>query len=334
MKRVNNESRPAAGFVLSLSLVFWMALAVPARAARVIPVKGEIDFDRAAFTTEMLFGGGRSLTISGEPRDQAGYFLSASLRLVPAGRLVISTHLESLVTRISGEDQLSAALKGSINSRYSLVNFRPARELEGTFRIDGRRLFVDRVSLGPAEISGEAELRWPFPYSAQVILTAVDFDAFMDLWLMEKKSVFEGYVSGKVDINGTIERAALGGRLTSQGIGFNQWYYDQMEINFSGTYPHVYIQNSALVRDDGLKLAIRGPYNLASQHNYKSQIRMLQISPVITDNPDKLEWTLRSLKSQGEGRTELKYMRRKNDRAGFPNEEEPDIIGIQRKMEF
>lgn len=315
-------------------LVFWMVLGAPARAARVIPVKGEIDFDRAWFTTEMSLGDGRSLTISGEPRDQAGYFLSANLRLVPVGRLVISTHLESLVTRVFGENQLSAAFKGSIKSRYSLMNFRPARELEGAFRIDGRRLLVDRISLGPAEISGEAALRWPFPYSAQVILTAVDFDAFMDLWLLEKKSVFEGYVSGKLDINGTVEHAVLGGRLTSQGIGFNQWYYDHMEINFSGTYPHVYIDNSSLVRDDGLKLAISGPYNLASQHNYKAQIRMLQISPVITDNPDKLEWTLRSLKTQGQGRTEFKYMRRKNDRAGFSNDEEPDILGIQRKMEF
>lgn len=313
---------------------FWVLFASFADASLVIPLKGEIDFGRKSFQTEMKIGKDCVLDIVGEPKDSLTYRLSADVSHLPFGRSVLSTHLESLITRVPSEQGTLDLYHGQLSSQYTLFDFRPAREVTGTFQIQKNQVHIDSLSLGPAMLTGDVSLLWPFPYTAQLQFSALELDAFLSLWLKDKKTDFAGYVSGQMDFKGNLEGFRLGGRWLSQGVGFGNKYYDQMEINFLGNYPNMYIQNSFIVQEDGLKLAINGAYDLSKQHNYRAQIRSLNIEPVFTNNKQKLEWTLRSLKSEGQGRTELNYFRRKENDGGMLKDEDQGVIGIQRKLEF
>lgn len=317
-----------------LILAVGTMLCSPAQADWVLPVEGEVNFETGEFQTRVAWGERSSVVISGKPQSSEAYYFVTDLQHVGLGRSVLSTHLDSIITRIPATDVSGAIFRGKVNSQYSLFNFRPALEWTGHFEIDAQRLRIQSVRLGPTELTGEVLIQWPFPYMAQFLFSSIDLDAFMGLWLQEKKNDYQGDVSGRFDLNGSIAGLAITGRLTSSGIGFGQGYYDQMEILFQGRYPHVYIQNSTIVRDDGLTLAIQGPFNLGSQSTYRSQIRALQIVPLVRDDSQKLEWTLRSLKTQGQGRTELNYMRRRGDPKVFSTDEDQGVIGIQRKLEF
>ena len=63
--------------------------------------------------------------------------------------------------------------------------------------------------------------------------------------------------------------------------------------------------------------------------NFSTQIKAFTGSPLITEDGQDREWTLKRMQSQQEGvTTEFKYMLRKDD------DRDDVLIGIERKIEF
>jgi len=78
-----------------------------------------------------------------------------------------------------------------------------------------------------------------------------------------------------------------------------------------------------------------GTINLLDKKNFRRQIASLARKPVIVDDNHNLEWTFRRIESDNEsGITELKYLRRKKNDIHSLSDNQGDMLGIERILEF
>ncbi|MBF0385508.1 MAG: hypothetical protein HQL27_06510 [Candidatus Omnitrophica bacterium] len=220
--------------------------------------------------------------------------------------------------------------KGEIKSRYSLLNFKPIKELRGEFSIEDNKFYLKDFSF--ANISGAGFLSLEEPYKLEVALNleSVDINDLIDIALPDNNSFSVGELFGKIKATGNIKSLFLQGRVQSRNGFIKNLNYDELTLNLEGLFPNVRVVDSKITGTDGLKFSLQGSLDLSSEKSLAQQIKAFHFLPLVKKSDSEVEWTIKSNK-EDDSLTELKYFRRKSLYSG---EEEMDMFGLGRTIKF
>jgi hypothetical protein len=226
-------------------------------------------------------------------------------------------------------------IKGEVWSQYSLVDYKPIRELSGTFEITKEKLMINQVVVDHMEVYGSVNLLPPFNVDLDLQLKAVDMETFLGFWMRNKVYVAVGDVYGKIKVSGQLSKPFLSGSLQSQDGVVGRRYFDSIHLNIEGLYPYMQIFDSVFSETGGLSYAFDGPLALDDLKNFKQQVKALNFSPVINESDSRIEWTIKKFQHSDDESTEIKYLRRKNidSETATPNEQS-DMWGVERTLKF
>jgi hypothetical protein len=295
---------------------------------------GKLDFSGKQFELKMDFGSGGTLS------SRAAY--------VPDERLKINFVLDHLVTplfdvstdmellfEIVADSESGAFISGKLTSRYPLINGRPVRDITGTFKVRDKKLLLEYFSVGDITGRGVIDLAHPFQADLAFHFTEIPMRDFLAFWSEESLELeARGAVTGEIRATGSLLRPLLLRGTFSSFYGLvDNLNYESIVFNAEGVYPVIHFAKSTVTPTEGLSFSLEGSVDLSDRENLENQIEALQKSPLVSETDTSLEWTIKRRETEGtSGKTELKYMRRKNQDGSF--KEESDMLGIERSIEF
>ena len=312
-------------FLLATMFVFS---AVSSDAAVEYPFEGEFDFRTKELSVTFDSEERGKVTISNKVVSDNAFELIADFDHFKAAGLDFSSQLTARITKSMDVDE-EEVYTGVINSKYMLVDFKPVRELSGSFFVKNKALTISSFNFAGVSCDGSIDFDEPYPVNMAVKLDYVPMDKFLDVWVSNRTYDAEGFVSGIVKVSGDADNGVyLKGKLDGSDGRIKTFDFEDIHLDIEGTYPHLQIAQSKALKKDGISFEFEGPINLKDKENFKKQIKQLNFMPVVRSNDLEHEWTIRQAKDDTTGTTSLKYLLRK----------EPDdvsgMLGIEKSLEF
>ena len=173
---------------------------------------------------------------------------------------------------------------GKVESRYTLINYKPVEEMTVSFAIKDNTLFIQSFSLGEVKGQGMVGLRRPFPTEFAVQLDNVAMEDFLWFWNGGNSIPSSGFVSGKIGGAGSADRLALTGQLSTYNGQVQDLAYDTILVNLEGVYPIVNLYNSSVTEASGFTFTIDGSLNLEDHENFPKQLAALSKAPLVNED--------------------------------------------------
>jgi hypothetical protein len=318
-------------------LFFVLGVLCPklSEASILFPFKGEVDPMKKELLVEINSGGENPFVVQSTQVSEDLYNILINIDHLKTKFFDISTVLESSVELIRAKDNTIRSLSGNILSKYTLLNYKPMRELSGQFEIREQKIYINFLTLGNIFCKGFVRLFPPFEIELLIRLSGIDINDFLAFFVDRKKIVAHGYVDGDINISGRLRKMKLKGRLTSNDGAVNQLEYNRFILNAEGVYPKINISGSNVTQMDGFIFNLNGRINLSDKENLGKQIKAITREPLVSQDGQTLEWTLKRVSSDDKtGTTELKYLRRKKSTFDQMLEGGSGMFGIERKVEF
>lgn len=296
---------------------------------------GKIDFTGKEFDLTMDFGNGGTLSSRAAYVPDERLNINFVLDHLVTPLFDISTDMELLFEVVSDRESGAAFISGKLTSRYPLINGRPVRDIKGTFKIRDKKLLLEYFAVGDITGRGVIDLVRPFRTDIAFHFTEIPMKDFLAFWSEESLELeTQGAVTGEIRASGSLLRPLLlKGTLSSFNGLVNNLEYESIVLNAEGVYPVIHFAKSTVTPTEGLSFNLEGSVDLSDRETLENQIEALQKSPLIKESDTSLEWTIKRRKAEGtSGKTELKYLRRKNQDGSF--KEESDMLGIERSIEF
>ncbi len=248
----------------------------------------------------------------------------------PAGAAIISSFEGHVNFSENKFDLVFNPVVSSVTSENQM------REFFGHFTIKEHQLYLNSYLKEQLACHGAIDLFYPYKLNFIFNLAAIDMDDFLNFWVRDKGYHSSGMVSGEIKVLGALNRLSLKGNLQSTNGFIKELKYDSIYLNIEGIYPRLEITSSTLTKTGGLSYVFAGPFNLGAQENFKEQIKLLNISPLVKDSPSQREWTLKRLQGENSTATEIKYLLRKENETILSNTQgaQSDLLGVQRTLEF
>jgi len=302
---------------------------------------GHVDFNQKEFVVTLDFDEQSSVVAKAHMTSETDYRVSLDVEHLKTPFFDLLSKIESSVEVVPYKNKPDqsmggAAMHGTIWSQYSLVDYKPVRELTGRFLIKDKKLHLTNISFGHIKCNGYIGLEAPYKLDMAVNLYEVNMDDFLNFWSSNKKYDSEGLVSGEIKASGTFNRLALKGILASRNGFVQKLEYDSIFLNIEGVYPNMQIARSTISQLDGVSFSLDGPFDLSDKKNFKKQIKALTIAPLVSDSGSEFEWTIKRLEPENSDTTELKYKFRKRDALGTGPAagDDIDMFGVERTRRF
>jgi hypothetical protein len=231
----------------------------------------------------------------------------------------------------SGEDPF---IRGRVSSQSTFLDEKPVSELSGTFRLQNDKLTLDNISFGKILCEGSIEIRPPFNTNVTIKLSSVQMETFLNFWTDQETFDASGFVSGTIKVTGPVDKVFLDGKLESFDGHVEDLVFNKFLLNIEGHYPDMIIKESSVSQSEGMVFTFQGPINLAEQKDFFKQVSSLEIAPLVKDSRAEVEWTLKSSSQTEKGKTEIKYLLRKNPDHTSMGDEDLDMLGIENSFEF
>jgi len=316
--------------------VFWCLLCTEfsyAKSEVLASFGGQIDLLGKKANLDLRSQDGRSLTARLEKIGDGKFQFDASLEHITTPIFDISSVFRSTIERAE-DKETGEYLRGTIESKYSLINYKPASELSGLFEIRKERIYLKNLSWNGFVLDGFAGLVPPYEVNMTLRLSEISLE---DLSLLagckESNSKLNGTVSGRIQFSGFPERMMLSGKLTAFDGAIDQLLYDDILINFEGLYPMVKISDSSVSETSGLSFNIEGDLDLRYQCNLMMGLAALKMSPIINENVLHREWTIKRSKDSERSATEFKYRLQKDNESGA-SQKDSDMFSIEHNIAF
>jgi len=302
-----------------------------ALANAIFSFEGEINFQEEKMDLIFDFKDDSSIVTSIKKTAEDQYHLSIKADHVRTPYFDLSSDMESLIEVARQKGPAGYAISGKLWSSYSLIDYKPIRELSGRFEIKNQKLFLDSLSFGNIKCSGYVDLVSPHQLDLAFDLNSIDMDDFLNFWMKEKNYLSSGNIEGSIRVSGAMDKLFLKGILQSYNGFIKNLDYDNIYLNVEGYYPHMQIARSTLSKSDGVSFSFDGPFDLSDRKNFKKQIKSLTLSPLVRDSERESEWTIKKLQLKGAATTELKYLLRKDS---ITDSENMGMLGLERTVEF
>ncbi len=324
--------RKFLGIALTISALLGVASASWAKS--VCPFEGVIDFKqkKVSLNVSPSKSGVVSFELSQAAVDQ--YQLAVSLDHLDTSFINISSQINSLVSVLADKNSKSGSVwQGELASQYTLVNFKPVDEIRGSFKVANRKLQLNNLIIGSVKTNGSIELVSPFQLDLDLQFTGIKMEDFFKLWGADDSVRSNGSLEGILEITGDLEQPYLKGSFKTFEGFVKDLNYESIIINAEGYYPMVKLNNSKVSSVDGMMFNVEGTFNMARRGMYMEEIATLKKTPVVVENPEGTEWTLKSRNETNQlNTTEFKYFLRKEN--ATTSQEQSDMLGVERNIRF
>ncbi len=318
--------------ILILGFLYFTAFTRVCDALEVYPFKGNIDFEKRQFQLSVDLKDEGTFTAQCDQTSPKDFHLSLDFDHFQTPRFNLTSRIESSLEIDMNE---TFGLKGQVWSQNSLLNFKPVHDLKGKFALKDNRLTLHSFSFGNMSLKGFMDVVKPYKLDVGVKLLSMEMDEFLGFWIKDKDFNSSGDVVGNIKVTGNLGNMQMRGDLQSLNGFVKRLEFDSIHLNLAGIYPHLEIDDSTITKADGMSFTIAGPIDLDNRSKLKKQIKALNIAPLVVVNDTQKEWTIkRSNEDEFGGKTELKYLLRKREDAISKGDEESDMLGVQRTVEF
>ena len=323
-------------WIFFIVVVILMTLSGKTAGASVrVPFRGHVDLASRVAAVELFYETDHPLPLMIRQKNQNAYFFSANIKDFPILSPKVSTILEGRLDVDAPRPGEGLALSGSLQTRTTLIDFRPAGDFTATFRIADGTFFLD--SFSSKKISGKGRLRLVSSYTMdwEIEVAGVDVDGFLSALNPEESETSFGPFVGQIRISGDRDQIGVKGKLDTRDGWIDGIPYEEMLLKFDGTFPFLAVDQSHIVQQDGMISQIAGVVDLSNLKNLDKQIRAFVTEPLVQKEGEDLEWTLKRLRDdRGEGTSEVKTMlRQESDTLPF-KQNEGAMFGLERKMKF
>ena len=326
-------------FLLFIILIILVPKLVFAQ--KVFSFEGRIDLLKNEFNIVLDLDEKSSIAATARKISETNYQFSVDVKHLKTPLFDLLSKIESSIEIISTDSSSEKifpgiALKGKVWSRYSLVDYKPIKELSGGFEIKNQRLYLTELSFGNLNCNGFIDLVQPYKLNLSLDLVNVSMSNFLNFWNTNKQYESSGTISGKIRASGTLDNLMLKGSLESRNGSVQKLDYNAISLNIEGIYPDLEITNSTISKSDGVSFTLNGPFDLSDRGHFKKQIKALTIAPLVSHSGSEGEWTIKRLNLEKSGITEIKYRLRKRDvlGAGILASDETDMLGFERTRKF
>ena len=319
-----------------IALAFLLSLLAAelsyAYAEHLLSFDGQMDFAGKKGNINLRFKDNSSVSIQLEKVAEGKLELHTTIEHLATPIFEISSVFKSTIERASEEGE--SYLRGSLESQYSLIDYKPAQELSGAFEIRKDRLYVKNLSWSGFNLEGYLGLLPPYEINLSLRLLDIPAEDLSALaGCRENESKLEGTVSGRIGFSGFPDRVLLTGNLKAFDGAIDNLAYENIIINFDGMYPVINISQSSVTEGSGLSFDIEGSLDLRYHCNLMTGLMAMKISPIINEDVLHREWTIKRSKDSDVSATEFKY-RLQKDREGSGPSKDSDILSVEHKISF
>ena len=282
-------------------LMLWLCIAgVSARAEAsamprvVIPFSGMVDLKAVKVELTIGFEGGRCVVLD-VARPAAGHFdMKADVRHVGTSFGDVAAVVRGRFDLV-GKDPLRRELAGEISTRYTLLNYKPVRDVYIKFAVRDKRLTVDPLWFGALSGHGQIGLVSPHEMDIALELLSADLD---ELWAMlrghgMKTPPLSGIISGSLVLQGPWGKPVVNGHLAAYHGRLKNLAYDSIDLRFEGLYPLIRFQDGRVVSSDGPGFKVGGAVDLSDLGRLGTQFRQLKRELIVTDGDGGRTWAFR-----------------------------------------
>ena len=322
---------------LLLVAIFFVIPLSPAAADLICPFDGQIDFGHKKFNLKLELGEESSVFLEGTSLAKDQYYLLVNVNHLRTSIFDLSTEFETTIGVKNLDRTAQRSFQGQISSRYSLINYKPFRELSGFFEMRDKTLYLESLSLGGVTLNGYIELMSPYRVDFSLILKEIKMADFLAFWGGDEDINSQGLVSGHILVSGFLNQLGLKGSLASYNGFVDQLSFDSIILNLEGIYPVIHLANSTVAQTDGMAFNIEGDFDLTHKERFEEEITALKKLPVVIANRSKssLEWTIsRKETSPDSNTTEFKYFLRKEPPHKGTIDEGTEMLGVERSVKF
>ncbi len=316
--------------------IFILCFATAGLAQGICDFRGNIDLSKKRIEVILSFRDGSSIALQGVKVKENNFHLESTLSHVKTWLFDTSSVIESSVEIVKSETGQMPFMRGVITSKYSLINYKPARELTGYFEIKNDKIYLNHLSWAGFVADGFVGLNKDFDIELSLHLVDVAFSDLAFVINCEKESFhWEGEVSGRIDFSGTWQKPILSGKLLSHDGLMGNVAYENMMINFNGAYPVIQLTDSEVVQKEGPSFNIGGNVDLTEQCNFMKTIAGVRIFPLIDEGNLYRQWTIKRNQDSEGAATEFKYRLQKSLNDGSAaSKEDADMFSIERNIRF
>lgn len=210
------------------------------------------------------------LSLGGERMDKLKLFvrlidsgLQASLKLnhFDFGELDIVTELNLEASRNRWDGDYFVV--GRLWSQNSILNYKPFRELEGSFRADDGILSITSLALGDAgNLEGLVYLSHPFLADLTLMINGLDMKDLLVFAKDAEEDAISGRIEGELKVTGPLILPEVKGRFEVTDGNLGQIEYRSMVVNLEGEGNVIAVKDSRIHQEEG-SLALEGAINLA-----------------------------------------------------------------------
>ena len=299
----------------------------------VIPFAGTVDLKAA--TVDVLFGteGEPSLALNAVRVTPRKYHVSLGLSHVKTPLWDVATVLTGDLEFV-GTHTDKMCLVGEIASQYTLLDYKPVRDLYLKFSVEDRKLVVDSFWVGAFSGHGAIDLVGDRRMDVALEVLSLDLEDITALLhpqaqVKTRPLAITGVVTGELKMRGVLSRPDISGRLVAYNGRFKALNYESIALDIDGTYPLLGLPDVVVTSAEGLSFRVKGAVDLSDLAHLDRQVRLFQRVPMVSSSGGRPEWVFKRLTSDGANKTEMKYFLMKDDRG-----DASAVVGVQKSMGF
>ena len=227
--------------------------------------------------------------LGGERMDKLKLFarlidsgLKASLKLkhFDLGDLDIVTelNLEAQRNHVDGD----YFVVGRLWSQNSILNYKPFRELEGSYVLDDGVLEITSLALEDVgALSGSVSLSHPFVADLTLRIDGLDMRDLLVFAKDAKEDAMSGRIEGELKVTGPLTLPDIKGRFVVTDGNLGEIEYRSMVVNLEGKGSLIAVKDSRIHQEEG-SLSLEGVINLAKANVYEDV--------VVKSEKDRIIW--------------------------------------------
>jgi hypothetical protein len=250
----------------------------------------------------------------------------------------LKTPLGDIATFLEGDLDLKGGpsdwrgLSGRLESRYTLVNYLPVRDLRFRFALEEGRVLIHDLSFGAFSGRGDIALDHGRRMNIVIDVLSLELEEAAGFLGLANKSVsppLTGVATGIINVGGTLGRPDVKGRVNFYNGRLNGLDYESILLDFEGAWPLVRVRDSLITQAEGFSARFDGFLDLSDLASLSAQIALFQRAPIVSTDSDRREWVFKSQRDERDMKTEMKYFLLKDDRG-----DTGAVLGAQKSLEF
>ena len=295
------------------------------------------DFLNKIFQLQLDFDKQESLNVKFKFLSNDTFKLNAELDHIKILNYDLSTELVGN-GKIARDSQGSPThIEGKVQAKYSLLNYKPLKEMKGSFKLDNSGIDILDFVWGDIEIDGTVKFASPQEMDLDVVITDMDVNELATfLGFYQKDLIMTGLVDGEINIKGKAPSFYIKGRIRAQDGNFDELNFEKAIINFAGIYPLMHIVDSGIVEKNGFAYVIDGSIDLEAINDFESESHNLIFYQGDSDSFGGQTWVVERKKNYMEDREELelKLSPSPSQPLKFRFKGDEEILGLEHTLKF